>query len=88
METTVQISLGILVAVGIVVGYNRVTLIKTVRDFVDKPVRRQCESVQNLLAEHRLLVDRQAMTLALINHAVIKLNNIIKQLEEQEGEKP
>lgn len=81
-----QTILGILVAVGIIIGYLRATLSTLIHAIVDKMFMEHKQSVDQLFNEQKLLIDRQTQTLATLDKAISKLTGAVDKINEQQHE--
>lgn len=81
-----QTILGILVAVGIIIGYLRATLSTLIHAIVDKMFMEHKQSVDQLFNEQKLLIDRQMQTLTTLDKAISKLTGAVDKINEQQHE--
>ncbi len=72
---TLQTILGILVAVGIIIGYLKSTLSTTIHAIVDK-----------MFAEQKLTIERQTATMDMLDKAITKMTAVIDRLSNRQHE--
>ena len=76
--------LGILVAVGVVIGYLKSTLTATIHAMVDKMFAEQQATVDKLFAEQRLSFDRQTQTLEQLDKTITKIDAVVDKISEHQ----
>ena len=76
--------LGILVAVGVVIGYLKSTLTATIHAIVDKMFAEQQATVDKLFAEQRLSFDRQTQTLEQLDKTITKIDAVVDKISEHQ----
>lgn len=76
--------LGILVAVGVIIGYLKSTLTATIHAIVDKMFAEQQVTVDKLFAEQRLSFDRQTQTLEQLDKTITKIDAVVDKISEQQ----
>ena len=76
--------LGILVAVGVIIGYLKSTLTATIHAIVDKMFAEQKATVDKLFAEQRLSFDRQTQTLEQLDKTITKIDAVVDKISEHQ----
>lgn len=76
--------LGILVAVGVIIGYLKSTLTATIHAIVDKMFAEQQVTVDKLFAEQRLSFDRQTQTLEQLDKTITKIDAVVDKISEHQ----
>lgn len=76
--------LGILVAVGVIIGYLKSTLTATIHAIVDKMFAEQQATVDKLFAEQRLSFDRQTQTLEQLDKTITKIDAVVDKISEHQ----
>lgn len=76
--------LGILVAVGVIIGYLKSTLTATIHAIVDTMFAEQQATVDKLFAEQRLSFDRQTQTLEQLDKTITKIDTVVDKISEHQ----
>ena len=76
--------LGILVAVGVIIGYLKSTLTVTIHAIVDKMFAEQQATVDKLFADQKLSIDRQMQTLEQLDKTITKIDAVVDKINEHQ----
>ena len=78
---TLETILGILVAVGVIIGYLKSTLTATIHAIVDKMFAEQKATVDRMFADQKLAIDRQTQTLDMLDKTIAKIDTIVEKID-------
>lgn len=80
----IGMTLGIIVSVGVIVGYVKTTLTTSVHLVVDQMFAQQKETTNRLFGEHRIALEKQLQTLDMLNRSIDKLSAVVNKLDEHQ----